>query len=218
MLRSGATRLERQLDRFATGERWKEHLQTARLRQLAAEDVNHPPDVDTVRALHDTLQLYEAAAERSQSRIITTLDGFAVVRAALKELVIPPLDRQRRQLADSAKDLHRELTRLNTGSEWIHYLRLPDDVFSDEPGDLSAPTPVINPARQESLALLIEAQARYDEVSHNPEFRQIRELPAFQTTRDRLATYVSLLTEALSEPRSDEGQIEVIPTPLPEPR
>ncbi len=219
MLRSGAIRLEEELDRIPTGEGWKGYLRTTMLYEMAADESNRPPDPEAVEALRDALRRYEATSATRQSRQIASLAGFGTVHAALRELVIPPLHRLRRQLAESARDLERALMRLDTGSEWVRYLQLPDEIFF---GESSAdPRPPLPPStdrtRQQGSLRLIEALARFDTVSHDPDFRAIRELPAFKTTHDRLAMYVALLSETPSDPRVDDHQIEVIPAPQPEP-
>jgi hypothetical protein len=219
MLRSGATRLEKQLDQTARGKGWKEYLQTDLLCELVAGDVNRPPDSDAIEALRDTLRLYDATSASRRFRMITSLAGFAMVQSALRELVIPPLHRARRQLAHSARDLQRALMRLDTGSQWMHYLQLPNEVFI---GALSAAPqtplpPDTEPTSEHGLRQLDDTLARFETVVHNPAHIAISELTSFKKTHDRLTTYVGLLRKALSEHPSGDRQIEVLPTPQPKP-
>ena len=219
MLRSGATRLEEQLDRTAPSKGWKEHLQTELLRELVAEDVDRPPDAETIEALRAVLRRYDTTAASEQFHAIASMSGFQMVRSALGELVVRPLHRARRQLADSAGDLQRALVRLDTGSQWIHYLQLPHAVFIGA-SSAAPPAPLppgAEPTSEEGLRQLVDALTRFDSVIQNPAHREISELPSFKKTHQRLTTYVALLRGTLAEHPSDDRQLEVLPTPLPEP-
>jgi hypothetical protein len=218
MLHSGVTRLQEQLNGIATGEGWREYLRTTQLVELAADDANWPPGLEAVEAFRETFHIYEAARATGESRAITSLAGFGTVHAALKELAISPLDRQRKQLAHSARDLERELMGLDTGSEWLRHLRLPDEiVIGQSSADRGAPLPpTTDGASEENLDQLIEVLARFDAVGRNPEYLAVRELPAFKTTHDRLATYVGLVGATLSGDPSGNQRMEIVPTPQPE--
>lgn len=129
------------------------------------------------------------------------------------------LDRTRRQLAQSARDLERELMRLDTGSEWLRPLRLPDEIVIGQSGaDRGAPLPPSTvQAPDESVKQLVDVLARFDAVSRNPEYEAVREMPVFKRTHSLLETYVSLLGPAPSEDRPDGPQPEEVPTPAPQP-
>ena len=219
MLRSGAARLEEQLEQTARGKGWKEYLQTDLLCKLVVDDVNRPPDPEAVEALRDALRLYDATGASKRFRMITSLAGFTTVQSALRELVTPPLHRIRRQLADSARELQRALVRLDTGAQWIHHLQLPNEVFigasSVAPGAPLSPGTKLT--SEQDLGRLVDTLARFDAVIHNPAHRAISELPAFKTTHDRLTMYVDLLRETLFERPLGDSRIEVLPTPQPEP-
>ncbi len=220
MLRSGVARLDRQLDRLATGQGWKDYLQTSMLGELIADDVNGPPDADSVEVLREALTLYDTTSEKEQFRAIASLRGFQTVHIALSELVVPPVHRQRRMLAHSSKALEHELMRLETGPQWVRYFQLPNEVFAERTArPRSAPLPPSGDSTSEqSLRRLFDAMASFDAVRDDPKYGPIVNLPAFKMTYDRLTTYVAMVSETFSEAQlEDARQIEVVPTPPAEP-
>jgi hypothetical protein len=215
MLRTGLDRLEAELNRFSTGASWKRHLKTTQLRELLPDDLDAPPDAQTASILRDALRNYENTSSSGQFRMISRLSGFVTVHGALKELVIPPLERERRQLAASARELDRQLMQLNAGAQWTSHLRLPNEVFFDDAtGDHQTLDPLSDPdrIRQE----LIDALGRFDAVSQNPRYRAIWQLQAFETTHQRLRSYVDLLSQDFGQAPLQGPQLEFVPTPEPE--
>ncbi|NLX94554.1 MAG: hypothetical protein GXY83_00105 [Rhodopirellula sp.] len=108
MFRSGAFRLDEQLDGMATGGGWQDYLQTKRLRELLPHDIDAPPDAATVEVLRDVLQRFDAAGENPSFRAVTSLSGFGTVHAALRQLTIPPEQRQPRLRADGVEQFEKE--------------------------------------------------------------------------------------------------------------
>ncbi len=220
MLRSGVARLDRQLDRLATGQGWKEYLQTDMLGGLVMDDVNVPPDADSVELLREALTLYDTTSQKEQFRAIASLRGFQTVHIALSELVLPPVHRQRRMLAYSSRALEHDLMRLETGSQWVRYFQLPNEVFAERTArPRSAPLPpTADSTSEQSLRRLFDAMASFDAVRDDSRYGPIINLPAFKMTYDRLTTYVAMVSETFSEAQlEDARQIEVVPTPPAEP-
>ncbi len=220
MLDSGTIRLDEQLGSGARASGWKKYLETARLRETLAEQDNGPPDPQTAEQLRDILARYEQTSAMQQYRSVTSGSGFRMVHAALKELVSPPLQRDRRLLRESAEDLERELFRLNNGRSWVRHLQLPEETLGGQTGaPQHAPPPSgTDLGRGAELGPLIEALARFDAISRDPRYRVIAGLPAFQTTHQRLGDYVHDLSTAQPGDPSRPPQVEVLPAPQPDPQ
>ena len=218
MLHSETIRLEEQLGQNAVAGGWKEYLQTAWLRELSANRDNRPPDPQTAGQLRDTLLHYQRTIATRSYRPISSLPSFRMVHAGLKELVSPPLQRERRQLGESARNLEGELRRLDSGRRWVRHLQLPEQIFVSRSGTEHSvpPPPDTDPDRERELGELIESLARFDAVSHDPKYRMIAGMPAFQTTHQRLVSYARHLSATLSDDPLRPPQIEVLPVPQPD--
>jgi len=130
--------------------------------------------------------------------------------------VLPPLERAGRQLILSAGELEQALRRVNNGPRWVSYLKLPDGVLGRGVDAGAERAPETQPDAPEAANALFDALIRYDEVSRNPQYGVIAELPAFKATHERLAGYIGLLSSrSPSEPPQGAG-IEVLPAPEPE--
>jgi hypothetical protein len=213
MLDWATLRLDEQLGQISTGSGWKEYLQTVRLRETLAARGSGPPDLQTVGQLRDILARYERTVEVQRYRSVSSLSGFRTVHLVLKELVSPPLQRDRRRLAESATGLERELLRLDNGRIWVRHLQLPAEILVSRSGtqqQLPSP-PGTDPSREPELAHLIDALARFDAISHDPGYRVIAGMPAFQTTHKRLGDYVHLLSAAQPGDPLLPPQVEMLP-------
>jgi hypothetical protein len=212
LLRSAATQLEADLYRLATGTTWKKHLRLGALRDLVAEDVEMPPERESLSQLLEILEAYDSTRANEQFRTISSLTAFRIVHTALGEFVSPPHERQRRLLAASAGNLDRSLARINTGATWQPYLALPAEVYAaSDSTSGSGSTSAAHPEFEQLTAVL----GRYDSVSQNAAYRVIAELPAFQETQERLSLYINLLSDPQSAD-SAPSQIEDLPLPKPE--
>ena len=192
VLRFAATHLDGQLDALQPGARWRKHLAVGAIRDQVAEDVNRPPDRKARERLQEIVKAYDATARKPEYGAINGLWGFRAVHATLAEFVSPPWDRERRQLAASARELDRQLDEIGAGQRWHEHLALPDDVFAPAP----IPDP-INTPNQANVSVasdprkLRDVLTRFDAVGRNAKYRSIAGLPSFQATHEILGNYVS---------------------------
>ncbi len=220
MLDSGTIRLDEQLGQSAKASSWKGYLQTSRLRETGAEQGARAPDLQTVNQLREILAQYEQTIATQHYQSVSSLSGFRMVYIVLKELISPPLQRDRRRLEKSATNLERELLRLDDGRRWARHLQLPEEVFvgrSDSQQQVPSP-PGTGPSREPELGRLVDVLKRFDAISHDPKYGVIARMPAFPTTHKRLGNYVRLLSASQSDDPPLPPQVEALPVPHPEPR
>lgn len=197
----GESELERQLSGYPQGARWKQHLHVGRISQLEFTNRNQRATDQERVYLQQILDRYDRSSTNPAFRPVTRLAGFTTVHAALAELLLPPQERQRGQLAMAAVRLDESLARIQNGEHWSAYLRLPSQVFA----------PVVigqNERLAEELASVLD---RFDSVQRQPQYRTIVNLSAFQITHRRLASYIDLLDG------ESNTQIEELPPPPAEP-
>jgi hypothetical protein len=118
-----------------------------------------------------------------------------------QELAAMDDDALRQSLRLAAERLHYRLNRFNTGYTWQRYLRIPDEVLAEtSSGD-----------EQYQLAMANWLQ-RFRNVSDDPQYRKIAELPEFVALQ-------ALLIEATSRPVGSSsaagGRVEDLPPPTP---
>jgi hypothetical protein len=202
VVRESNAQLDADLNQFPSGSEWKTRLKTADVAALLPWQVDAPPTEDARQQLQEILQTQNAQNGSAEFSRVANLVSFKVLQAALSEYVIPPDQRPRRQLLFAARDLNRSLQRFDTGDTWQRYLRVaPGLALSEEKTD--SPPSVPSP---DDLTL---ALAHFDSVLQNPDFRVISSLPAFQTTRQRLAAF-------LGQPGTPQAQPpEELPAPSP---
>lgn len=219
MLDSATIRLDEQLGQIATGSGWREYLQTVRLREMLAQATG-PPDPPTADQLRGILARYEQTSEVQKYRSVSSLSGFRMVHSVLTELLAPPLQRDRRRLAESAASLERDLLRLDNGRAWVRHLQLPEEIFVGRSGTQQQvpPPPGTDPSSEPELGHLVDALARFDAISHDPRYRVIAGMSAFQTTHKRLGDYVQLLSATQPADSSLPSQGDVLSLPPLEPR
>jgi hypothetical protein len=201
--RAVASSLENELTRVADGSAWAGSLRPGTIRDLLAEDADQPPDPTSVDQLLDILRSYDALVESNGYPQIARLTAFREMRQALGELVLPPLGRARRNLADQWAMLYDELNQFATGATWQAYLDL-SPALRDSPADAQA-----------TLRYLEELVERYNQAIGPEEYRPVSQLPSFRSTRQALVNYLELLKVNASSPDSAASQPEVIPPPQP---
>ena len=113
---------------------------------------------------------------------------------------MPPLERQRGQLAVSAIQLDQALAGVQNGEHWTGYLQLPAAVFA----------PISTGPTDQLAAELGDVLARYDTVRQTRAYRRIADMSAFQTTYQHLVAYLGMLeqgpaSEELPPPPADTG-------------
>jgi hypothetical protein len=118
-----------------------------------------------------------------------------------QELAAMDDDALRQSVRLAAERLHYRLNRFNTGYTWQRYLRIPDEVLAlTSSGD-----------EQYQLAITNWLQ-RFREISDEPRYRKIAELPEFVALKD-------VLTESTSRPIGPSsaagGRAEDLPPPTP---
>lgn len=227
-VRDACRRLIVELDHMRDGEVWRDYLKPDLALQLVAEDSDRAPD----RIVRDQFlllsQTFEATVANRQLSRITQLPGFQTMRDGLYSFASTPTvgapptarsadaamsvqDPLRRQLADSAARLDRELQQLKAAATFRSYLELPLDVYAGAgrvgPGARD---------NQPDLAQLELMLGRYDRVNNVPEYREIVALESFRSTRRWLSEYVTSLQDGSSD-EPEPTPAELLPLPLPEP-
>ena len=117
----------------------------------------------------------------------------------------PAVDPQQ-QLAVAWMNLQYALQRVNNGTAWRDYLRLPQELL------VAGPVPRSIDARplEDRLATCLH---RYDQTSVNPEYWMIAGLPAFQQLHQQLRQYTDLMPQAPLPPDPPSVQPELLPLP-----
>lgn len=202
---------DRWLTEIPAGELWRRHFDTRAALELLAPDQDAAPTPREREAFARVLVIFDEAVENADLSTLTRMDGFRRSRVALRELATPVDERLVRQLSLSARNLHRSLAGLSTGTKWQRYLTLPDDIMAaaDRPPAIAKERPGIN---RDALAGVLE---RFELVSRNPEYRGIAALPAFQVTHERLTALLHLPSEAEEEapPPIPKGALPPPPEP-----
>jgi len=183
-VRASEAELESQLDHYRDAERWKARLHVGDLRQTLTAESNRPPVGDTRDRLQVVLNAYDHASTNAAFRPLTRLSEFQAVHSALRELLRSPLERQRGRLAAASLDLDEVLARVQNGSSWAEYLRLPESVFS--PNQAAADVPANE---------LSDVLDRFESVNADRRYSVIAALPAFRVTHRHLAAYISLVNQ-----------------------
>ena len=201
LLLFAADRLHEELGTLSTGASWRQHLRIADLRRLVPSPdlAPLPPDASTDlsdpdepligwqerRELADILQVYSRVRPNPEYQQISGLWGFRTTQAALRELLIPPIQRQRKQLTLSIDLLEQELQQFETGSTWAKFLKLAD---ARRIAALWA-TKVTAADRKELQEIVDE----FDAVAVEPKYRMISELLGFRLTQHVAHSYLTQL-------------------------
>ncbi|NQV27767.1 MAG: hypothetical protein HQ518_25745 [Rhodopirellula sp.] len=194
-------RLDQQLDGLSTGSGWKSFLKTDELRRTVPPPMLAPPppepgesspvDAEPLipaavrRQLADILQTYERVQQNPDYRQISQIWGFQTTHVVLRELLIPPVQRLRRQLAISAELLEQELQQFETNAQWAKHLRLADAKRIAE-----IRTEDISPADLKQLDGIVSI---LDSVATKPSYRMISDLLGFHLTQYASRSYLAQL-------------------------
>jgi len=200
--------LDAELDQFRTGDLWKVELKTAEIRALMHGD--GPPTADQSAKLQEILHTHEATMDNPRVQVISKLNSFQALAAALREYLAPPAERLRRQLSAASHDLHLSLDRLRTGTGWQKYLALPEGIAQAQGNDARGGNPTAS-----DVAELDDVLHRFDAVSQNDEYRAIARLPEFRLTHEHLAAY---LEHVMNPSRRPQPSVEELPVPPPNKR
>ena len=194
-------RLGDQLDGLSTGSGWKSFLAIDELRRTVPPPALAPPppesgtesptDAEPLitesarRQLADILKKYDSVRQNSDYRQINQLWGFQTTQAALRELLIPPVQRHRKQLALSVEFLEQELQQFETSSGWARHLKLADAKRIAE-----VPTKDISETDRKQLQ---EVVLVFDKVASEPSYRMISDLLGFRLTQYGARSYLAQL-------------------------
>ena len=202
-------RLNEELGSLSTGSSWQKYLRTADLKRLVPPPTLAPLPPDATAAtepaaepligasvqkeLREILLKFDSVEQDPEFRTISRLWGFQTTRAVLRELQIPPVQRQRKQLTLAIELLEQELQQFETGATWKSFLKLADlnRLAEKLPDNLSRTD------RQQFHT----AVSAFDSVSTNPQYRMISDLLGFRQT-----LYLS---------RSLQSQLEAPAPPAP---
>ena len=193
--------LDDELGMIATGAGWQSHLRVEELRRLIPAPAAAPPAPGTAgsaadslepllpesarRQLADTLERYDSAAKKPEYRIIANYWGFQSVRVGLRELLVPPIQRLRKQLGLVAELFEQELQQFETGTTWKTYLKVDDlkRIAAIPTADLSV---------EDRRRLELSAKA-FDGVVAEPRYRMISDLLGFRLSLHVTRSYLSQL-------------------------
>jgi len=203
--RAVAVRLENELRRVTDGTAWTASLRPGTIRDLLAEDSEQPPDAATIDQLAAILQSYDALVDSAGYPQIAGLSGFREMRETLGEMVLPPEERTRRNLADQWTSLYHDLEQFPTGATWQEFLEVASDV-RDGRTDL-----------KQTLDYLEDLLARYEQVVGPEEYRAVAQLPNFKATRQSIADYADVLKQSAAAEDPEPSQLESLPLPKPLP-
>jgi hypothetical protein len=194
-------RLDEQLDGLSTGSGWKAFLKTDELRRAIPPPTLAPPPPESGegpsttaeslmpeparRQLADILKTYEKVQQNSEYRQISKLWGFQTTRLVLRELLVPPIQRLRRQLSLSSEFLEQELEQFETSSSWAKHLKL------DEAKRIAAVrTEEISATDLKSLQAIVSV---FDSVAAEPSYRMISDLLGFRLAQYGARSYLAQL-------------------------
>ncbi len=110
------------------------------------------------------------------------------------------LERQRRLIAKSARQLERDLARFRSGDHWQTILQLPPEFVS---GAVMASGAEV----QVEAAVVKSALENFEIVASDPQSRKIAGLRSFRTTHRLLREYVSLLSLPTETPEPVEPDL-----------
>jgi hypothetical protein len=185
--------LDSDLDQFARGENWRSRLKTSEIAALVPKGADRPPAAGVRRQLLAALEVLRAAHKSSELSPVVSLQSFQILEAALGEYVSPPDVRLERQLFGASDELWHSLGDYPTGGLWRDYLALsPGMALADRKLGEAQSTP--------SAVELSDVLKHYDSVDQNNDFRIIARLPAFKTTHELLAAFVSQRATGSSQP------------------
>lgn len=193
MLLYAVDRLDEELDGLSTGSGWKSYLQTGELRQLVPSPNVAPPPPGTsatvppaepilgVEVRNQLASIHEKfgrTADNNDFRSISRLWGFRATHSILRELLVPPVHRQRKHLRLAVELLEQELGPFDTAATWTAYLKVEElKQMSVGPGrDLST-------TDRAKLKVALDA---FDSASRNAAYRMITELIGFRQTQHLL--------------------------------
>jgi hypothetical protein len=217
LLLFAAERLHEELGTLSTGDSWRQHLRIADLRRLVPSPALAPPPPDATadirdpaepliagparRELADILQVYSRVRPNPEYQQISGLWGFRTTQAALRELLMPPLQRQRKQLTLSVDLLEEELQQFETGPTWAKFLKLSDArrIAARGPQEVTA-------ADRKRLK---EIANDFDSVAVEPRYRMISDLMGFQLTQHVAHSYLTQL-----EPTAPPAPKTAPPAPI----
>lgn len=194
-------RLDEQLDGLSTGNGWKSFLKTDELRKAVPpptlaplppeSEAAAPTEVEPLmpdpvrRRLSEILATYERVQQNPEYRQINQLWGFQTVHLVLRELLVPPIQRLRKQLVLSVELLEEDLQQFETSSRWRSHLKLDDArrIAAVRAEDISA-------ADRKGLQSIISV---FDSVAAEPSYRMISDLLGFRLTQYGARSYLAQL-------------------------
>lgn len=215
VLQSSVMDFDRWLNGIPGGTVWQRHFETRALLELGPLDENPEFTDAEEQTIARVLTTFDQAVENLDFHSITSSNSFRTSHAALRELAMPDDVRLVRQLSLSARELNRSLAHFNTGARWQSYLALPDRIVAaiDKPPRTGQPQ---QPLDTSDLAPILE---KFEQVSRNPQYREISALPAFQMTHERLSILMNPRTEPQVAPTPNQpAPLPGQPAPLPQPQ
>lgn len=194
-------RLNEELDGLSTGSGWKSFLKTDELKRIVPPPAQAPlppnPGESSASEMEPILpesarsrlavilKSFERVQQNDDYRQISQLWGFQTTYVALRELLVPPVERLRKQLVLSIELLDEELQQFETHAQWASHLKLDAArrVASIEPGAMS-------PADRQQIQTVVSI---FDTVAAESSYRMISDLLGFRLTQSGARAYAAQL-------------------------
>ncbi len=194
-------RLDEQLNGLSTGSGWKSFLKIDELRRAVPPPTLAPPPPESGaetltedeplmsesvrRQLADVLKKFDSVKQNPDYRQISQLWGFQTTHVVLRELLVPPIQRLRKQLTLSVDFLEQELQQFETSSSWAKHLKLDDAkrIAAVRTEDISA-------ADRKQLQSIV---SNFDSVAAKPSYRMISDLLGFRLAQHGARSYLAQL-------------------------
>lgn len=194
-------RLDEQLDGLSTGSGWKSFLKIDDLRRAVPPPTLAPlppeSDAETLaddeplmsesvrRQLADVLKNFGSVQQNPDYRQISQLWGFQTTHVVLRELLVPPYQRLRKQLALSVEFLEQELQQFETSSSWAKHLKL-----DDAKRIAATRTEEVSAADRRQLQSIVSI---FDSVAAKPSYRMISDLLSYRLAQHGARSYLAQL-------------------------
>jgi hypothetical protein len=201
LLLYAVNRLDEQLDVLSTGSSWKSFLKTDELRRAVPPPTLAPPPPDSSaaplaeaepllpesvrRQMAEFLKRSDTVKQNPEFRQISQLWGFQTTHVVLRELLVPPIQRLRKQLALSVELLEQDLEQFETSSRWAGHLKL-----NDVKRIAAVRADGISPADRKQLQAIVSV---FDSVAAEPSYRMISDLLGFRLTQYGARSYLAQL-------------------------
>ena len=177
LLRKAVQSLDEELARAKKGANLKKYLQLEALGSGLWTGKSASPDKQTRDSLNAIADRFDAAAKKPRFKTIHKMWGFKVVRVALREYAIDPVQLSKRQVRKNSGLLSKSLGEVTAEPGWKKYLKI------NEVNRLAKAKKKMTPDDQKTLKKIIK---QFNEVRKNPEYRSVSGMKGFRATHSGL--------------------------------